>query len=442
MPQASGGHASRNDELFARAQRSIPAGVNSPVRAFRSVGGTPRFIVRGEGPFVFDADGRRYIDYVGSWGPAIAGHAHPSVVQAVQSAAANGLSFGAPTELEIMLAEALIARLPSLELVRLVSSGTEATMSALRLARGYTGRSKIVKFEGCYHGHGDSLLVKAGSGALTFGQPSSAGVPAAIANETVVLPYNDLAAVDEAFRADADAIAGVIVEPVAGNMNLVMPSPGFLQGLRDACDRHGAVLIFDEVMTGFRVHARGAQGRFGVTPDLTTLGKVIGGGMPVGAFGGKRTIMEKVAPLGPVYQAGTLSGNPVAVAAGLATLALTDAPNFYETLERKTHALTDGLAAAARRHGVAFAAQAIGGMFGIYFARALPASYDEVMACDKAAFNRFFHAMLDAGIYLAPSAYEAGFVSAAHGDDRSPMPSGDRHSGVVYLDELARKLPQ
>ncbi|MGE5090218.1 MAG: glutamate-1-semialdehyde 2,1-aminomutase [Candidatus Levyibacteriota bacterium] len=407
---------SRNEELFARAQRVIPAGVNSPVRAFRSVGGTPRFFTRGEGPYLWDADGRRYIDYVGSWGPAILGHAHPAVVEAVRNAAVHGLSFGAPTEPEIELAETLIRRLPSLELVRLVSSGTEATMSALRLARGHTGRPKIVKFEGCYHGHGDSLLVKAGSGALTFGQPSSAGVPPAIANETIVLPYNDIAAVEQAFAADPDAIAGVIVEPVAGNMNLVMPRPGFLEGLRSLCDRHGAVLIFDEVMTGFRVDAKSAQGLFGITPDLTTLGKVIGGGMPVAAFGGKRAIMEKIAPLGPVYQAGTLSGNPVAVAAGIATLAATGAPGFYDRLAQSTRALTDGLAAAARRAGVPFCAQSVGGMFGIYFAAAVPDSYDAVMACDKERFNRFFHAMLDAGIYLAPSAYEAGFVSAAHSD--------------------------
>ncbi|HLX29271.1 MAG TPA: glutamate-1-semialdehyde 2,1-aminomutase [Casimicrobiaceae bacterium] len=408
--------SSRNDELFERAQRSIPAGVNSPVRAFRSVGGTPRFIVRGEGPYLFDADGTRYIDYVGSWGPAIVGHAHPAVVGAVQRAAVNGLSFGAPTEAEIELAEALIARMPSLDLVRLVSSGTEATMSALRLARGFTGRSKIVKFEGCYHGHGDSLLVRAGSGALTFGQPSSAGVPEAIANETIVLPYNDLAAVEARLANDGDAIAAIIVEPVAGNMNLVLAADAFLGGLRALGDRHGIVLIFDEVMTGFRVHAGGAQARFGVTPDLTTLGKVIGGGMPVGAFGGRRAIMEKIAPLGPVYQAGTLSGNPVAVAAGLATLALTQTPGFYEALERKTRTLTGGLVAAAKRYDVPFSAQSIGGMFGIYFSASIPASYADVMACNIERFRRFFHLMLDAGIYLAPSAYEAGFVSAAHGD--------------------------
>ena len=407
---------SRNEELFARAQRVIPAGVNSPVRAFRSVGGTPRFFTRGEGPYLCDADGRRYIDYVGSWGPAILGHAHPTVVEAVRSAALQGLSFGAPTEAEIELAELLIRRLPSLELVRLVSSGTEATMSALRLARGHTGRSKIVKFEGCYHGHGDSLLVKAGSGALTFGQPSSAGVPPAIANETIVLQYNDLAEVERAFEADRDAIAGVIVEPVAGNMNLVLPKPGFLEGLRKLCTRHGAVLIFDEVMTGFRVDAKSAQGLFGITPDLTTLGKVIGGGMPVAAFGGKRAIMEKIAPLGPVYQAGTLSGNPVAVAAGIATLEATGAPGFYDRLAKSTRALTDGLDAAAKRAGIPFSAQSVGGMFCIYFAPAVPASYEAVMACDKERFNRFFHAMLDAGVYLAPSAYEAGFVSAAHGE--------------------------
>ncbi len=405
---------SRNDELFARAQLTIPAGVNSPVRAFRSVGGTPRFFTRGQGPYVWDADDKRYIDYVGSWGPAILGHAHPDVVRAVQDTAVHGLSFGAPTETEIVMAETLVRRLPSIEMVRLVSSGTEATMSALRLARGFTNRSKILKFEGCYHGHGDSLLVKAGSGALTFGQPSSAGVPAAIAGETIVTAYNDLDAVADAFAADPDNIAAIIVEPIAGNMNLIMPKPGFLEGLRALCDRYGAVLIFDEVMTGFRVHPRGVQGLTGVTPDLTTLGKVIGGGMPVGAFGGKRAIMEKIAPLGPVYQAGTLSGNPVAVAAGLATLAATEAPGFYEALATSTKAFTDGMVAAAKHAGVPFSAQAVGGMFGLYFAERIPDSYDTVMATDKARFNRFFHAMLDAGIYLAPSAYEAGFVSAAH----------------------------
>jgi glutamate-1-semialdehyde 2,1-aminomutase len=408
---------SRNDELFTRAQRTIPAGVNSPVRAFRSVGGTPRFFERGEGAYVWDVDGRRYIDYVGSWGPAIVGHAHPEVVRAVQETAKHGLSFGAPTMLEVEMAETLCDMLPSLELVRLVSSGTEATMTALRLARGYTGRSKILKFEGCYHGHGDSLLVKAGSGALTFGQPSSAGVPPAIAGETLVLDYNDLDQVAELFAQRPDDIAAIIVEPVAGNMNLVAPRPGFLQGLRDLCDRYGAVLIFDEVMTGFRLHARGAQGLYGITPDLTTLGKVIGGGMPVAAFGGKRAIMEKIAPLGPVYQAGTLSGNPVAVAAGLATLRLLRAPGFYERLSRGATQLCSRLKEAATAAGVPFSAQSIGGMFGIYFSAEAPETFAQVMTGDRERFNRFFHAMLSAGVYLAPSAYEAGFVSAAHSDE-------------------------
>ena len=407
----------RNEELFARAQLTIPAGVNSPVRAFRSVGGTPRFIARGEGAYLWDADGKRYLDYVGSWGPAVLGHAHPAVVGAVTEAAKHGLSFGAPTEMEIEMAETLCRLVPSMELVRLVSSGTEATMSALRLARGYTGRGKIVKFEGCYHGHGDSLLVKAGSGALTFGTPSSAGVPPAIANETIVLPFNDLASVDAAFRAEGERIAGIIVEPVAGNMNLVMPRPEFLPGLRAICDQYASVLIFDEVMTGFRVHLGGAQARYGIAPDLTTLGKVIGGGMPVGAFGGRRAIMERIAPLGPVYQAGTLSGNPVAVAAGLATLREIEARGFYDRLAERTRSLTDGLTESARRAGVAFVAQSVGGMFGLYFASSIPETYDAVMACDKERFNRFFHMMLDAGVYFAPSAFEAGFVSAAHSAD-------------------------
>src|ERR1022692_2613518 len=407
----------RNEELFARPQRTIPAGVNSPVRAFRTVGGTPRFFTRGEGPYLWDADGKRYIDYVGSWGPAILGHAHPETVLAVQETARHGLSFGAPTELEIEMAETLCGLLPSMEMVRLVSSGTEATMTAIRLARGFTGRTKIVNFEGCYHGHGDSLLVKAGSGALTFGQPSSAGVPASIAGETIVLSYNDLDEVAAAFDAHPGEIAGIIVEPVAGNMNLIAPAEDFLPGLRRLCDRHGAVLIFDEVMTGFRLHLRGAQGLFGVAPDLTTLGKVIGGGMPVGAFGGRRDIMEKIAPLRPVYQAGTLSGNPVAVAAGLATLRAIQAPGFYERLSARTRGLTDGLATVAAHAGVAFSAQSIGGMFGVYFAKSIPDSFAAVMSCDKERFNRFFHAMLDAGVYLAPSAFEAGFVSSAHADE-------------------------
>ncbi len=406
----------RNEALFERAQRSIPAGVNSPVRAFRSVGGTPRFFARGEGAYLWDADGARYIDYVGSWGPAILGHAHPEAVEAVRAIATRGLSFGAPTEIEVELAELLCELVPSMDLVRLVSSGTEATMTALRLARGHTGRGRIVKFEGCYHGHGDSLLVKAGSGALTFGQPSSAGVPPEIANQTVVLSYNDLDQVEDAFQRDPDGIAGIIVEPVAGNMNLVAPRPGFLEGLRRLCDRHGSVLIFDEVMTGFRVHLGGAQALYGVQPDLTTLGKVIGGGMPVGAFGGRREIMEKIAPLGPVYQAGTLSGNPVAVAAGIATLQRVRVPGFFEALAERTRAMVTGLVAQAKQRGVPFSGQSVGGMFGLYFSPTVPETYAEIMACDRERFNRFFHAMLGEGVYLAPSAYEAGFVSAAHGE--------------------------
>ncbi|HEX9179041.1 MAG TPA: glutamate-1-semialdehyde 2,1-aminomutase [Burkholderiales bacterium] len=405
---------SRNEQLFEQSRTVIPGGVNSPVRAFRSVGGTPRFFERGEGAYLWDADGRRYIDYVGSWGPAILGHAHPQPVQAVQHAAARGLSFGAPTAAELEMAELLRHLVPSMEMLRLVSSGTEATMSAIRLARGYTGRSKIVKFEGCYHGHADSLLVKAGSGALTFGQPSSSGVPSEVAAHTVVLDYNDSASLERAFAAAGSEIAAVIVEPVAGNMNLVAPKPEFLRALRELCTRHGAVLILDEVMTGFRVALGGAQGLYGIKPDLTTLGKVIGGGMPVGAFGGRRDIMEKIAPLGPVYQAGTLSGNPVAVAAGLATLREVQKPGFYEQLGESTRSLCEGLTQAARKHGISFSAQSVGGMFGIYFRAAPPTSYAEVMECDKEAFNRFFHAMLEAGVYLAPSAYEAGFVSAAH----------------------------
>ena len=405
---------SKNDILFERAQRSIPAGVNSPVRAFRSVGGTPRFFVSGSGSRVVDADGKAYVDYVGSWGPLVLGHAHPEVVRAVQQAAAQGLSFGAPTEAEIEMAEEIVKLVPSIEMVRLVSSGTEATMSAIRLARGFTGRDAIIKFEGCYHGHADSLLVKAGSGALTFGNPSSGGVPADFARHTLVLDYNDTQQLEDTFRRAGDSIAAVIVEPVAGNMNLIAPRPQFLQAMRELCTRHGAVLIFDEVMTGFRVALGGAQAHYGIQPDLTTLGKVIGGGMPVGAFGGRRDIMQKIAPLGPVYQAGTLSGNPVAMAAGLATLRLIQAPGFYDRLGAMTRRLTDGLAAAAREQGVTFSAQAVGGMFGLYFRTAAPETYGEVMECDKEAFNRFFHAMLVKGVYFAPSAFEAGFVSAAH----------------------------
>ena len=405
-----------NQELFERAQRHIPGGVNSPVRAFRSVGGTPCFFTKGCGSHITDADGKEYLDYVGSWGPLILGHAHPEVVTAVQDAAARGLSFGAPTEREVDMADLLCDLLPSLEMVRLVSSGTEATMSAIRLARGYTGRDLLIKFEGCYHGHSDSLLVKAGSGMLTFGNPSSAGVPADLAKHTLVLDYNDANQLESAFAEHKERIAAVIVEPVAGNMNLIAPRQDFLAAMRRLCTQHGAVLIFDEVMTGFRVGLACAQGYYGITPDLTTLGKVIGGGMPLGAFGGKREIMQQIAPLGPVYQAGTLSGNPVAVAAGLTTLKLIQAPGFYESLTQKTKMLCTGLVEAAKKHGVAFSAQSIGGMFGIYFRRSCPQSYAEVMECDKEAFNRFFHAMLDAGHYFAPSAFEAGFVSAAHSD--------------------------
>ena len=407
---------SHNDTLFTHAQQVIPGGVNSPVRAFRSVGGTPRFFERGSGARVWDADGKAYIDYVGSWGPLILGHAYPAVIEAVQAAAAKGLSFGAPTAGEVELAELLCQRVPGVEQVRLVSSGTEATMSAIRLARGFTGRSKIIKFEGCYHGHADSLLVKAGSGALTFGNPSSAGVPPETAAHTLVLDYNDAAMLEDIFAKEGASIACIIVEAVAGNMNLVAPKREFLDACRALCSRHGSVLIFDEVMTGFRVGPAGAQGLFGITADLVTLGKVIGGGMPLGAFGGRRDIMQSIAPLGPVYQAGTLSGNPVAVAAGLATLTAIAAPGFFEQLGTRTRMLTEGLTTAAQRSGVAFSAQAIGGMFGLYFRASPPQSYAEVMTCDAPAFNRFFHAMLDEGIYLAPSAFEAGFVSAAHGE--------------------------
>ena len=407
---------SRNEELFARAQRTIPGGVNSPVRAFRSVGGTPRFLKKALGARVWDADGKEYLDYVGSWGPAILGHADPVVVEAVREAALEGLSFGAPTEREIEMAERLCELLPSLEMVRLVSSGTEATMSAIRLARGFTGRDAIVKFEGCYHGHADSLLVKAGSGLLTFGNPSSAGVPEDFAKHTIVLDYNNPAQLEETFREKGDAIACVIIEPIAGNMNLVKPTAEFMHLLRRLCTAHGTVLIFDEVMTGFRVGPRGVQGLFGITPDLTTLGKVIGGGMPVGAFGGRRDIMQKIAPLGGVDQAGTLSGSPVAVAAGLASLEQIARPGFYETLTARTERLVAGLNAAARKHGVNFIADSVGGMFGLYFAKAVPQSYADVMASDRETFNRFFHAMLDAGHYFAPSAFEAGFVSAAHSE--------------------------
>jgi glutamate-1-semialdehyde 2,1-aminomutase len=404
----------RNQNLFERAQRVIPGGVNSPVRAFRAVGGLPPFFERASGPYLWDADGRRYIDYVGSWGPMLAGHTHPAVVEAVQEAASRALSFGAPTEAEVELAETLCRLVPSLELVRLVSSGTEATMTAIRLARGFTARNLIVKFEGCYHGHADALLVKAGSGALTFGHPSSAGVPADTAAHTIVLAYNDVTQVTALFEQQGKQIAGVIVEPVAGNMNLVLPAPGFLETLREECTRHGAVLIFDEVMTGFRVALGGAQARYGIRSDLSTLGKVIGGGLPVGAVGGRRDIMERLAPLGPVYQAGTLSGNPLAVAAGLATLKIVEAKGFQEKVESTTRSLVEGLAAEAKKAQVTFSAQSIGSMFGIYFRDAPPTSFAQVMQCDSERFKRFFHAMLERGVYLAPSAYEAGFVSASH----------------------------
>ena len=406
----------QNDTLFARAQQSTPGGVNSPVRAFRSVGGTPRFITRADGPYIWDADDKRYIDYIGSWGPMILGHGHPQVIKAVQDAAARGLSFGAPTEGEIVMAEEICRLLPSIEQVRLVSSGTEAVMSALRLARGATGRDVMIKFEGCYHGHADPMLVKAGSGLLTFGNPTSAGVPEDFAKHTLVLDYNDAQQLKDTFARLGDKIACVIVEPVAGNMNLVRATEEFLQTMRDECSRHGALLIFDEVMCGFRVGLGGAQAMYKIKPDLTVLGKVIGGGMPVAAFGGRKDVMQHLAPIGGVYQAGTLSGNPVAVAAGMTTLKLIQAPGFYENLTAQTRKLVEGLSAAAKDAKVPFSADSVGGMFGIYFAEQIPGSYAEMMKCDKDRFNTFFHAMLDEGVYLAPSAFEAGFVSARHDD--------------------------
>ncbi|WP_322056750.1 glutamate-1-semialdehyde 2,1-aminomutase [Paraburkholderia sp. J63] len=407
---------STNQALFERAQRTIPGGVNSPVRAFRSVGGTPRFIERAQGAYFWDAEGKRYIDYIGSWGPMIVGHVHPEVLEAVQRVLANGFSFGAPTEAEIEIAEEICKIVPSMEQVRMVSSGTEATMSALRLARGYTKRDRIVKFEGCYHGHADSLLVKAGSGLLTFGNPTSAGVPVDIAKHTTVLEYNNVAALEEAFKAFGDEIAAVIIEPVAGNMNLVKATPEFIGALRSLTAKHGSVLIFDEVMCGFRVGLRGAQALYGVQADLVCLGKVIGGGMPAAAFGGRREIMDHLAPNGAVYQAGTLSGNPIAVAAGLKTLQLIQAPGFYEKLTAQTARLAQGLSQAAREANVPFVADSVGGMFGLYFADKVPGSFAEVTKSDVTRFNRFFHQMLDAGVYFAPSAYEAGFVSSAHDD--------------------------
>jgi glutamate-1-semialdehyde 2,1-aminomutase len=407
---------SRNQQLFEKSQQLIPGGVNSPVRAFRSVGGTPIFFKKGLGSKLWDVDGKEYIDYINSWGPMILGHAHPEVIAAVQQAAANSLSFGAPTGLELEMAELINTLVPSMEQVRLVSSGTEATMSAIRVARGFTKRSKIIKFEGCYHGHADALLVKAGSGLLTFGEPSSAGVPPEVAAHTLTLDYNNTQMLRDTFASIGDEIACVILEPVVGNMNLIVPQQEFLQTLRELCTQHGSVLIFDEVMTGFRVALGGAQALYGIKPDMTTLGKVIGGGLPVGAFGGRKDIMSVLAPLGSVYQAGTLSGNPVAVTAGLTTLKLVQAPGFYEKLSAQTAKLTDGLTQAAKTAGVTFSAQNVGGMFGLYFSARNPGSYAEMMQADKNAFNKFFHSMLDSGIYLGPSAFEAGFVSAAHTD--------------------------
>ncbi len=404
--------------LFSNAKHVIPGGVNSPVRSFSGVGGTPVFIDHASGPYLFDSTGKRYIDYVGSWGPMVLGHAHPQVIEAVKLAAEKGLSFGAPTEIETLMAQKVCELVPSCELVRMVSSGTEATMSAIRLARGYTGLDKIIKFEGCYHGHSDSLLVKAGSGALTFGVPSSPGVPASVAADTLTLVYNDADAVKALFADIGDQIACIIVEPVAGNMNCIPPVPGFLETLRQVCDEYGSVLIFDEVMTGFRVGLNGAQGVYNIQPDLTTLGKIIGGGMPVGAFGGSRKIMEHLAPLGPVYQAGTLSGNPVAMAAGLRTLELIAQPGFYETLTAKTDFLTSGLKERAKNAGIALSTNQVGGMFGLFFTEEPQVNtFAQVMQCNQILFKRFFHGMLETGIYLAPSAFEAGFISAAHSDD-------------------------
>ncbi|TBU78373.1 glutamate-1-semialdehyde 2,1-aminomutase [Phytopseudomonas daroniae] len=408
---------SRSEILFANAQKHIPGGVNSPVRAFKSVGGTPLFFKHAIGAYVTDEDDKRYVDYVGSWGPMILGHSHPEVIDAVRRQLDHGLSYGAPTVMETEMADLVCALVPSMEMVRMVSSGTEATMSAIRLARGYTGRDSIIKFEGCYHGHSDSLLVKAGSGALTQGVPNSAGVPAAFAKHTLTLPFNDINAVAEMLGKVGSEVACIIVEPVAGNMNCVPPAPGFLEGLRSLCDQHGVVLIFDEVMTGFRVSLGGAQAHYGVTPDLSTFGKIIGGGMPVGCFGGKRAIMECIAPLGPVYQAGTLSGNPLAMAAGLTTLKLISRPGFHAELSDYTSKLLQGLQERADAAGIPFVTTQAGGMFGLYFSGADDiVTFDDVMASDAERFKRFFHLMLEGGVYLAPSAFEAGFTSIAHGE--------------------------
>ena len=408
---------SRSETLFANAQKHIPGGVNSPVRAFKSVGGTPLFFKHAAGAYVTDEDDKRYVDYVGSWGPMILGHSHPDVLESVRKQLEHGLSYGAPTAMETEMADLVCSIVPSMEMVRMVSSGTEATMSAIRLARGYTGRDSIIKFEGCYHGHSDSLLVKAGSGLLTQGVPSSAGVPAAFAKHTLTLPFNDIDAVEKMLAEVGQDVACIIVEPVAGNMNCVPPAPGFLEGLRSLCDKHGVVLIFDEVMTGFRVALGGAQAYYGVTPDLTTFGKIIGGGMPVGCFGGKRSIMERIAPLGPVYQAGTLSGNPLAMAAGLTTLRLISRPGFHAELTDYTTRLLDGLQQRADAAGIPFVTTQAGGMFGLYFSGADDiVTFEDVMASDAALFGRFFHLMLEGGVYLAPSAFEAGFTSIAHGE--------------------------
>ncbi len=404
----------KNHDLFQRALKHIPGGVNSPVRAFKSVGGEPFFTARADGAYLFDVEGKRYIDYVGSWGPMIVGHNHPLVLEAVLKTARDGLSFGTPNPLEVTMAETICEIVPSIEMVRMVNSGTEATMAAIRVARGYTGREHVVKFEGCYHGHGDAFLVKAGSGALTLGTPDSPGVPKGLADLTLTLPYNDLNAAKNLFARYGEQIACLIIEPIAGNMNCIVPREGYLAGLRELCTQYGALLIFDEVMTGFRVALGGAQQLYGVMPDLTTLGKIIGGGMPVGAFGGSRAIMGKVAPAGPIYQAGTLSGNPVAMAAGLAMLQLLRQPDFYPRLEQKTKRLTDGIIAAANAAAVPMTCNRIGGMFGIFFTKEKVETYLQATACDITAFRRFFHGMLERGVYFAPSAFEAGFISAAH----------------------------
>ncbi|MCE9776477.1 glutamate-1-semialdehyde 2,1-aminomutase [Shewanella algae] len=419
----------RSEDLFEQAKKTIPGGVNSPVRAFNGVGGSPRFIEKADGAYIYDADGKAYIDYVGSWGPMILGHNHPKIREVVLKAVENGLSFGAPTELEVQMAEKVIEMVPSIEQVRMVSSGTEATMSAIRLARGYTNRDKILKFEGCYHGHADCLLVKAGSGALTLGQPSSPGIPADFAKHTLTAVYNDLDSVKELFSQHPQDIACIILEPVAGNMNCIPPVAGFLEGLRELCDQFGALLIIDEVMTGFRVSKSGAQGHYGVTPDLTTLGKVIGGGMPVGAFGGKKEVMQYIAPTGPVYQAGTLSGNPIAMTAGLAQLEALSEPGLYEELAAKTKRIAEGFKAAADKHGIPMAINYVGGMFGFFFTdEEKITGFEQVTKCNMEQFRAFYHGMLDEGIYLAPSAFEAGFLSMAHGEQelQATLDAADR----------------